>query len=63
MLLELMRSVDVFITFNANKIYQGVRHFYELLNTWVHNMSHFSICMVFFILLNQRTLNGLGSSY
>jgi len=38
MLLEVMESVEMFISFNANKIHQGVRYFYELLNTWVHNI-------------------------
>jgi hypothetical protein len=39
---ELMRSAEVSITFNANKTNQGVRHFYEVLNTGVHN-----VCGVF----------------
>jgi hypothetical protein len=63
MLLQQMTSFEVFITFNANKIHQCIRHFYELLNTGVHNMSHLSICMVFFSMSNQQTLNGLSSSH
>lgn len=55
MLLEQMISFEMFITFNANKIHQGIRHFYELLNIGVHNMSYLSICMVFFSMSNQQT--------
>jgi hypothetical protein len=55
-LLELMRSVYVFITFNANKIHQGVRHFYELLNTWVHNICRTFLFVSFSLLcwINER---------
>ena len=59
-----MRSVEVSTTLNANKINQGIRYFYEPLNTDVHNiMSHVSICIVFFSMLYQQTLNGPGLLY
>jgi len=64
MLLELMRSVEVFITFNANKIHHGVRHFYELLNTLAHNVCRTFLFVWFSLLcrINERWKDSVQST-